>query len=78
MIDTTPLYETHSPVSVTPSAIAEALANYQPPAPKPQEKTEADRLRSALHAARCERDYWKRRTKRHENKINKMRELLNA
>lgn len=70
-----PMFETHAPVNVTPSAIAEALADYQPTTPKP-EKTEVDRLRSALHAARRERNTYKIIAKRRKKKLNQLREIL--
>lgn len=75
---TEPMFETHTPISVTPSAIAEALANYQPTTPKPEQNNEIARLRRALRATRHERDAYKHMANRRKKKLNQLKELLNA
>lgn len=72
----TPMFETHTPVDATPSAIATALANYRPAEPEPpREKSEAERLRVSLRRARRDRDHLLRRVKRLEKQLNAIKEI---
>ncbi|MBF9695544.1 hypothetical protein [Bifidobacterium dentium] len=70
------MFETHTPVETTPSAIAAALSNFHPAEPEPVETADVGKLRRSIRVARRDRDHWKRKAKRYEKKINNIKEFL--